>query len=67
MPNLRTAQKRAQVRESTPVDKDPVKNASRDTKDTNVLPGKPDEAAVLGLDTVEMPVTIPPGPPSPRR
>ena len=33
----------------------------------NVLPGKPDEAAVLGLDTVEMPVTIPSGPPSPRR
>ena len=33
----------------------------------NVLPGKPDEAAVLGLDTVEMPVTIPSGPRSPRR
>ena len=32
-----------------------------------VLPGKPDEAAVLGVDTVEMPVAVAPRPESPRR
>ena len=32
-----------------------------------VLPGKPDEAAVLGLDTAEMPVTMSHEPESPAR
>ena len=34
MPNPRAARKRVEDRESTPVDKGPVKNASRDTKST---------------------------------
>jgi type III secretory pathway component EscV len=33
----------------------------------NVLPGKPDEAAVLGLDTSEIPVVMSSGPTAPER